>query len=734
MDAPIISSSITHVALYRSTALVTRRAKIETASTPGATSLLLGGLPIKLDDNSVQVRLLNGGTARIADLHVELDLSKRKGPVRTEAEESLRELQRKHLALVVARERERDRIAYLATLTPTLQRERDLPDSIAFDEERDVGPWLKMAAFVREEVIASRNRLRPIEKQIRDLIHDIAEARHRLEQEGRPAAEKLLVHHKRVRLLIEGEAADTELELSYLLPDACWFPQYELRVAEDGERAELGVSALIAQLTGDDWEGVKLQLSTADLRRSTALPEVDSWRIGKAQPPGPTGWRDLPGTTKELFDGYDAGVRTGPPPEVPPAAQLPEMPPIQAESPTRRRKRRAEARSEITTLRSRSSGDSGGEDLAETLLGAEEEVTLELDDLALDAQPPSPVGTAGGLGGAAAGPPMMKAEVVAHARAAAPRPAAVAEPPPPGEPVVEGITAGDDALAYHSLRMAGPDDRAARGELRAAGAQDQIAEALGEPEEADRRVLRGLVAAARGPGLDVGDLKLPRHAVPVAKLAGHFAVRYDAEHPVTVPADGSVHSVALMWKESPIRRTYSCWPSIESNVYEMITFKNPLGVPLLAGPARIYRGGEFIVDAPLGTTAPGEPIEISLGVEPSIAVARNTHFHEKTSGLMGGSTELIHTIEIEVRSKLARPTRVEIFERVPTSKDDDITIEVLRMEPNAEKYHQGGRGPMLRGGYRFALDLGPQEAKTCTLEYQITIPSKTVLEGGNRRD
>ena len=71
---------------------------------------------------------------------------------------------------------------------------------------------------------------------------------------------------------------------------------------------------------------------------------------------------------------------------------------------------------------------------------------------------------------------------------------------------------------------------------------------------------------------------------------------------------------------------------------------------------------------------------------------------------------------------------------MPTSDDEEITIKVLRTEPRAEKYDQGGRGPMLQGGYRFALDLGPQEAKTCTLEYRITIPTKTVLEGGNRRD
>ena len=173
---------------------------------------------------------------------------------------------------------------------------------------------------------------------------------------------------------------------------------------------------------------------------------------------------------------------------------------------------------------------------------------------------------------------------------------------------------------------------------------------------------------------------------------------------------------------------------VERFVAEAVRLRDYSKDGLSAGGVGDDYGGEFIVDAPFETTGPGEPIEISLGVEPSIVVARNTHYHETTSGLMGGSTDLNHKIEIEVRSKLARPARVEVFERVPTSDDDEITIKILRTEPEAEEYHQGNRGSMLRGGYRFALDLGPREAKTCTLEYRITIPTKSVLEGGNRRD
>src|SRR5581483_8980389 len=58
---------------------------------------------------------------------------------------------------------------------------------------------------------------------------------------------------------------------------------------------------------GEDWTGVKLSLSTAALDRRTALPELKSLRIGRAQAaPAPSGWREPPPGLDELFEGFDA--------------------------------------------------------------------------------------------------------------------------------------------------------------------------------------------------------------------------------------------------------------------------------------------------------------------------------------------------------------------------------------------------------------------------------------------
>jgi len=216
--------------------------------------------------------------------------------------------------------------------------------------------------------------------------------------------------------------------------------------------------------------------------------------------------------------------------------------------------------------------------------------------------------------------------------------------------------------------------------------------------------------------------------------AGHFAVRYPMESPGTVLSDGQLHALTLLRREGGVNRVFRCVPRVDTNVYQVAEFHNPLKLPLLAGAVRVFSGGDFVVTAPMNTTPPGKTIRVNLGVEASVSVARNTSFQETTSGLLGGDTDLKHGVTIDVHNKLAKPVRVEVFERIPVSHDDDIEVKLLSSAPVAEAYDQTDRGRKIRGGWRFRLNLDPGEKRTCKLEYQITIPSKHVLVGGNRRD
>ncbi len=73
-------------------------------------------------------------------------------------------------------------------------------------------------------------------------------------------------------------AGEFTLEVSYLVTQASWHPQYDVRVDidEDGNRGKVELTYIgqVQQSTGEDWKQVNLALSTARPSQASRLPEL----------------------------------------------------------------------------------------------------------------------------------------------------------------------------------------------------------------------------------------------------------------------------------------------------------------------------------------------------------------------------------------------------------------------------------------------------------------------------
>lgn len=82
-------------------------------------------------------------------------------------------------------------------------------------------------------------------------------------------------------------AAKTETKaefiLSYIVPNARWFPTYDLRVKTVAEPMVIDYKANVTQQTGEDWKNVKLKLSTGDPSQSSQKPKIETWWLNLNQ-------------------------------------------------------------------------------------------------------------------------------------------------------------------------------------------------------------------------------------------------------------------------------------------------------------------------------------------------------------------------------------------------------------------------------------------------------------------
>lgn len=232
------------------------------------------------------------------------------------------------------------------------------------------------------------------------------------------------------------------------------------------------------------------------------------------------------------------------------------------------------------------------------------------------------------------------------------------------------------------------------------------------------------------------DAELPAGCVDPASLELDFDHSWQAEGLVDVPSDGAAHTVPLLAREAPIRTRLVVVPRESTNAVRLASLKNPLQAPLLSGPCEVYLAGEFLTTAPIRTVPAGAELNVGLGVEEALKVARNARYSEEKHGMLGGGLSLLHEISIELGSRLAAKIEVEVRERLPLVEPQRVKeIEVVEgpHEPKFEPWDQADRDP-IEGGRRVVVTLEPGADRVLTFRYTVKIDGKNELVGGNRRD
>ena len=732
-----LPSQIERVTVYRKGARIVRALALEES----ATEVRFTGLPLTLDDGSLRARAIHDRGERdqgplAVDVRVGLEVP---GEDATLAPAEDAALERAG----VDAERARTEVVRLQAAMGRLNGLKIVPRPAPRENE----PPLPIPRESRQQLVALR--LSEQERIGGALAAAIAVAREAEKTlADATAASKRATTAKNARqhelrkvatVSLVGAVKGTRVLLEYAIPDARWSASYVLTLAgqaagdASSASATLAMRALVAQRSGEDWRGVVLSLSTAEADAWVELPELAKARIGRAQPrPRKAGYREPPEGSAALYADYDRAV--GPRVTRAAAAAAPPPPPPQ---------------------RPAKAGLDDDEDTSRGMMvgGAAFPQPMPPTSMAFSAPPaPAPARASGSAAPRAAmsrsmpaaappagvpgggGAPMAKRARMQDLSdgAAMERSASLAEP---------GVAApawdlAAETLTYGRLRMRAPSD-ASRGELVAVAQASVYLEALASSVQLD--VAMAIRIAVTQAAVDDGALPA---GYELAATSDSYDYLYAAELPCDVESDGAFHAIPVADWDARTKLRHVATPREAPQVYRMIDIESPIDAALLSGPLDVYEvmgGPSGAGDAMYRTTTrmpetpPRGRVEIGLGVEPAIKVARTTTFQEETSGLLGGALSLGHRVSVELRNLLPRPVTVEVRERVPVARKDDteVKVEVGAVDPAWERWDQE---QSLRGGHLWRVTLEPGTTRTLSARYAVKISSKLELVGGNRRD
>ena len=713
-----LTSRIDAVKIYAAGSTVTRIAELRLTSDSLPEQVEIPGLPLALDDTSVRVRIeCDRGNVPIAsDIRIGLAVPPPSEIVNSPADEELRaakaEVQRLEDIITLIN----NEIAVLSKLEvpnrPDGETGKAPPPS-------PMSARLALANFSDEQIRARMQEKRETLEMLRQAQENLGDLQQKqtLASTAKDARPNELRKTAIVSLSYEGEfntEQQTQLVIEYFVPGARWTPTYVCRLDSANYTANIAVRALICQKTGEDWSGVRLELSTALPMTWCALPELPSLRLGKSQPVvRKTGWRRPPIGAEILFEDYDRQKRIALStvnkhqrianlfaPSVSPLQQIPSIQEFEKAFAGA-----GAAMDEFSDL--------------EAML-AESEKIEKLSQA---------IPTMLSLSRVVPAAPEEASEFLRRRRQTKSAPPAIASN-------TEITEYSSNYIAYGLMQLGAANDTTKRGKLSIEQQHEVYLEILQRQKVVVNFDITQVIQQAVTTAESCLYLNLPPGGIKVREVAASFDYAYSADGRLDVPSDGQFHSVALTNKTTNVDLRYIVVPREDTNVFRIAELRNPLPAPLLSGPADVYVDGEYILSTNIATVPPKGKMEIGLGVEQAIKVARNTFYQESRAGtILVAFNEMQHKIAIEIANRLSKEARIEVRERIPVPQENaKVDVQINQVTPAWEKYEQEERGTPIRGGYRWRVKVPGGRKAILSADYTIKTYVDSEIVGGNRRE
>ena len=262
-----VSSTIQHVTVFFNGAQVMRAASAPLST--GKTELIFKGLTPNMDAQSVQVK----GEGDFIVMSVVHQMNYFEEPVKKDTVKIL-EQQRDVLAEKISVEA--DKVTVLQQQEAMLQRNQVQllgvqNNAMKLEDLKQVVDYQE----VKLEIILSKRAI--INKTLDKLRADLGKINAQLAQLNTRKADPT----SEIHVVVNSKSATSgKFQINYIVPNASWYPNYDLRVKDIASPLSMTMKANVSQSTGEEWEEIRLTLSTGNPSESGTKPALQPWRLG----------------------------------------------------------------------------------------------------------------------------------------------------------------------------------------------------------------------------------------------------------------------------------------------------------------------------------------------------------------------------------------------------------------------------------------------------------------------
>ncbi len=264
------TGAISEVTVYRGQALVTRTLDLEVPA--GSSEIIVTGLPHQIVSESLYAQA--SGDAMV------LSVRYREQAVQEDTREEVKQLDAKIEDMNRQIKHTQRNLEHGSNLRGRYEPFWNLSTTTAnHDFDRALlqyEPIEKLTGYLEGKMTQLHENALNLEDQLEDLQKELNLLQRQREE---LAAGRSRTEREAVLNIHKIDDAKISLQLSYLVNDANWLPQYNLRADAEQTKVQVEYNAIIHQASGENWDGVTLRLSTAEPSMAAFAPALDPMKV-----------------------------------------------------------------------------------------------------------------------------------------------------------------------------------------------------------------------------------------------------------------------------------------------------------------------------------------------------------------------------------------------------------------------------------------------------------------------
>ncbi len=193
-----------------------------------------------------------------------------------------------------------------------------------------------------------------------------------------------------------------------------------------------------------------------------------------------------------------------------------------------------------------------------------------------------------------------------------------------------------------------------------------------------------------------------------------LTTEFDIEAPFSCPADAKPYMVNVKDMDIPATFSHITVPKLDRAAFLLAHIADWQELELIPGPTNVYFGGQYVGMSRIDTRNVSDTLSLSFGRDEKVVVMRKLKKEMSTKRVAGNTKKESYLYEIAVRNNRSAPIRIEVFDQVPISQSNDISVLVDEISE--------GEQDALTGEVKWKLDIPPAGVQGKEIGYTVKYP------------